>query len=204
MPGGHCLRSLECGVYSAPTGQRPCISFSSALCSCRFIERSSKTPCELERVVVRPEMHEKQSGLLRQHVAMERGHLDPIFPQRFDDRVNLVPEQNKIARDGHLAASRRLEVNCGGNAERASRIKTRAVFADRIKARHTNLINPAIRLTLASDDLIDLSGIEIDCRLRSCGYRRRQRSLARLQPRANSHDHFCGITMSADVQVECL
>ena len=180
MPVGHCLRPLECGVDSASTGQRPRISFSSALRSCRFIERSSKTPRELERVVVRPEMHEKQPRLFRQHVAMEGGHLDPVFPQRLYHGVDFVPEQNEIARNGGLPASRRLKVNCGGNAERASRIKTRAVFADRIRARHTNLINPAIRLTLASDDLIDLSGIEIDCRLRTCGYRRRQRSLARL------------------------
>ena len=62
-------------------------------------------------------MHEEQSRLFRQHVAMERGHLDPIFPQRLDDRVDFVPKQNEISRDGGLATSGRLKIYCGSDAQ---------------------------------------------------------------------------------------
>src|SRR6266849_9976686 len=53
-------------------------------------------------VVIGPEMHEEQPGLLIQHVVVERGHLDAVGPEGLDDRIDLGGPQHEIAVDGGL------------------------------------------------------------------------------------------------------
>jgi hypothetical protein len=94
----------------------PTLATLAAIC------RPSKLPCDLikggpqalgqlDRLIIGPKMHEEQARLFNEHVAMHRGHLDLIFAQRLDDRIDLVSRENKIAGDRGLAATRRLEVN---------------------------------------------------------------------------------------------
>ena len=67
-----------------------------------------------------------------------------------------------------------------------------ASFRDRIAAWHRELIDTAVRLTLDTDDLIKLRGVEIDGGWRSRRGRRRERSLARAERIPNNAAIFAG------------
>src|SRR4051794_27211348 len=54
-------------------------------------------------------------------MAVQRGHLDAIGSQRLDHGIHFVIGENEIARDGSLAATGRLEVDCNGHAHRSDR-----------------------------------------------------------------------------------
>ena len=80
-----------CGEIKAKAVRAACLvsairaSFNKRLdslsnCDSRFVECRPDTSSKLQRIVVRPEMHEEDTRLLRQHVAMERCHLDAICP----------------------------------------------------------------------------------------------------------------------------
>jgi hypothetical protein len=56
-------------------------------------------------------MNEDDSRLLRQHVTVDRGHLDAVLAQRAENVGHLRADQHKIAGDRGLAASGRLEAD---------------------------------------------------------------------------------------------
>jgi hypothetical protein len=151
---------------------------ASALRARGLVERGPQSLGELHGVVVGPEVHEDETGLLGEHVAVDRRHLDAVLPQRLDHRVHLFPCQHEVAGDGGLAAAGRLEADgrchTGGSGGR----ELHSVLGDRIAARHRELIDAAIGLPLDADDLIELGGVEIDRRRRGRGRRRCQRRLA--------------------------
>jgi hypothetical protein len=59
-----------------------------------LIKRGPQAFGQLDRRVIGPKMHEEQARLFGEHVAMHRGHLDLILPQRPDDRIDLVGREN--------------------------------------------------------------------------------------------------------------
>src|SRR5882757_6595027 len=65
--------------------------------ACRFVERGTQALGELDRVVIRPEMHEEEPRLFVQHVTVERRDVDAMRPQCGDHRVHLVAGQHEIA-----------------------------------------------------------------------------------------------------------
>src|SRR3954452_3714929 len=85
----------------------------SALCSGRLVERGTQARGELDRVVVRPEMHEDEPRLLVEHVAVDRRHLDAIGAQLLDHRIDLLASEHEVAGDRRLAAAGRLEIDRG-------------------------------------------------------------------------------------------
>jgi hypothetical protein len=96
-------------------------------------------------------VHEEQSRLLIQHVAMKGRHLDAVSAQRLDDRVNLARHHDEIAGDSGFAAASRLKTDSSCQTHRASRYNRHSVHGDWITPRHTELINATIGLTLGND-----------------------------------------------------
>src|SRR6266849_5944249 len=145
---------------------------SLALRARRLVERGAQSPGKLQGVVIGPEMKKEQPWLLIQHVAVDRGYVDAIRPQRFDHGIYFVPGKHKIAGNGRLAAAGRLETDRVSHAQRSYRGNLHSAFHDRIAARHAKLIDAAVRLTFDADDLIKLRRVEIDRRWSGCGWRR--------------------------------
>src|SRR5882762_10349147 len=83
-------------------------------------------------------------------MAVDRGDIDPIRPQRRDHRVHFIARKHEIASNCGLAAAGRLEVDRGGYAHRTHRRNLHAAFHDRVAAWHSKLINAAVRLALAA------------------------------------------------------
>src|SRR5207245_116098 len=121
-------------------------------------------------VVVGPEVHEEQPRLLIQHVAMKSSYLDAVGTERLDDRVDLARHHHEIARYSGFAAARRLKTDSGCQTHRTSRRDRHSVHRDRIAARHAELIDATVGLTLGTDYLVELRGIKINGRrLGGCG-----------------------------------
>jgi len=55
-----------------------------------LIKGNLESLSELRSIVVGPEMHEQQSRLLVEHVAMNGGNLDPVRAQAADERIDLL------------------------------------------------------------------------------------------------------------------
>ncbi len=55
---------------------------------------------QLHRVIIGPEMHEEQSRLLIQHVAVQSGHLDSVVSQCLQHRIDLLGQKHEVAGDG--------------------------------------------------------------------------------------------------------
>lgn len=72
---------------------------------------------QFSEVVVRPEVHEKQTRLIIEHVIVQRGHFDPMLAQFAENRVDLGRGENEIAGNGGLALACRLEVHRYGGAK---------------------------------------------------------------------------------------
>ena len=81
-------------------------------------------------------------------------------------------------------------------------VELHAAFGDRIPARHCQLVDAAVGLSLDADDLVDLRGVEIDRRRRRGRSRRLHRRLALAQRIADRGREFLGIAVPADVHVE--
>src|SRR5260370_40827262 len=88
----------------------------SALRACGLVERGAKALGELDGVVIGPEVHEDDSRLLRQHVAMDRGHLDVVRPQGAHHVIDLRANERIVARDRGLSAASRLKIDGGRTA----------------------------------------------------------------------------------------
>ena len=175
---------------------------SSTLGGCGLVERSAQTVGKLQRVVVRPEVHEESAAAARSACDYARRLRRCRWPATPDHRVHLVAGQHEIAGDGRFAAAGRLETDRGiatpiGPAGR----QLHAVFGDRIPARHGQLIDAAVGLSLDADDLVDLRGVEFDGgggeaaaggAVVSCS----RRSIP------DSGGELFGIAVSADVHVE--
>src|SRR5215471_3777433 len=93
---------------SAPTPTR------SALRDIDLCERRPQPFGKLARVVVGPEVHEIEMGLVIEHVVMDRRDLDPVVAQRFQYRIDFLRDQYEIAGDRCLATPGRLEIDCIG------------------------------------------------------------------------------------------
>src|SRR5206468_5989283 len=109
-------------------------------------------------------MAEEQAWLLIEHVAMKRGHLDAVGPQGIDHWIDLVSSEDEVTGDRCLAATGGLEVDGLRDPHRTDRREFHAAFADGIAARHSELVDAAIVLTLDANDLVELRRVEVDCR----------------------------------------
>src|SRR5258705_10594562 len=108
-----------------------------------------------------PEVKEEQPWLFVQHVAVDGGNLDAVRSQCLDHRVHLVAGENEIPGDSCLAAADGLKADGYRHAHRPDRGHLHAIFGDRITARHGELIDTTVRLSVDADDLIKLCGVEI-------------------------------------------
>src|SRR4051794_31228062 len=74
-------------------------------------ERRLQSGSELERIVLRPEMHEVEARLLTEHVVVHGCNLDTVLAQRLHYRRDFLVGQNEITGDRRLAASERLKID---------------------------------------------------------------------------------------------
>src|SRR5215216_3545852 len=87
------------------------IACASASRACRLVERCAQSPRQLQRVVMRPEMHENQPRLFGQHVTVDRRDLDAMLTQCLDDRVHFLAGKDEITGNRRLAVAGWLEVD---------------------------------------------------------------------------------------------
>ncbi len=83
-----------------------------------FVKRGAQSPRELQGIVIGPEMQEEQPRLFVQHVAVDRGHLDAVRPQRPDHGIDLLAGKYEIAGNGGFAAAGGLEADRSRHAHR--------------------------------------------------------------------------------------
>src|SRR6185312_14308669 len=108
--------------------------------------------CEFGSLVIRPEVHEKEPGLLFKHMAVDGDDLDPIFPQGANHWVQLPGGHDEVASDCCLAVNSRLKIDrcagphgCGGG---------HSILSNRLFSRNGELVHAAIYLSLGSKRLI--------------------------------------------------
>ena len=65
-----------------------------------IVEGGTQALGQFESIVVCPEMHEEQPRLLVEHVTVQRGHRNPVLPQRRDHLVDLAPHEHEVAEMG--------------------------------------------------------------------------------------------------------
>ena len=126
-----------------------------------LVERRAQALRELHRVVVGPEMHEEQARLLVQHVAVQGGDLDAVARSA---RMTGFTSSAVSTKSPVIAA---LPPPVGWKLMAVGRPSARpaelhAAFADRIAARHAELVDAAVILALDADDLVELRRVEID------------------------------------------
>jgi hypothetical protein len=114
------LKPDSCPAIAAPEHVLDCVAlfFIAASLQSGFAECDAQPAGKLQGIVVGPEMKEEKSGLFVQHVTVDRSDVDPIRPQCFDHRIDLVTRKNEIPGDGRLAAPGRLEIDAAGKAQR--------------------------------------------------------------------------------------
>src|SRR5664279_4247137 len=92
----------------APDGNQPVFL---ALLDIDLVESGAQTLRHLLRVIIRPEMHEKEPRLLVEHVAMQCRHLDTMPKEFLEHRIHFLSGEHKIACDCNLPTAGRLEVD---------------------------------------------------------------------------------------------
>src|SRR5215216_389162 len=175
---------------------------TSALCARGLIKSCAQALSELKRIVVRPEMHENQPGLLGQHVAMNCRHFDATLSERFDNRIDFSSNQHEVAGNGGLAAAGRLEVDCRRYSHRTGRSNLHSILIHRIAPRYAELVDTTVCLSLRANDLIELGGIEVNGRRRRWSRRGGKGSLAFAQCCPKCGSQFHRIAVAADVHVK--
>ena len=173
---------LRPGVTSIPAAG------SSALRARGLVERGAQPLGELHRVVIGPEVHEDQPRLLGRACGC-----GPPSPRCRSARSALItgltssPVSTKSPVMAALPPPVGWKPMAVATPSRAGGRELHSVLGDRIAARHRELVDAAIGLSLDADDLIELGGVEIDR-----GRRRRlaaggvERRLALRQRRADA------------------
>src|SRR4029078_1902923 len=92
---------------SPPSGQARGQAFRDhalALRARRLVQRSAQSASQLQGVIGRPEMHENETRLLGQHVAVNGRHFDAVGAQRSDNGVNYLSREDEVTRYCSFAA----------------------------------------------------------------------------------------------------
>src|SRR5215207_5446957 len=121
---------------------------SSALGAGGLVKRRAQCAGELERVIMRPEMHKNQAWLLAQHMTVNRGHLDTVGAQHPEYLLHFLCRQHEVAGDGGVTTASRLEVDSGRDSHRTCWGDLHPTLTDWIAPRHIELVDTTIRLSL--------------------------------------------------------
>src|SRR5262245_14168733 len=96
-------------------GPEPCpvwvLASSSLLAHVHLVQRRAQARSQLPGIVIGPEMHEEQPGLLVQHMTVESRDFDPVLAEGLEDGSDLAGGENEVAGDGSLSAPGGLEVD---------------------------------------------------------------------------------------------
>jgi hypothetical protein len=78
-----------------------------------FVKSGAKPLRQLHGIIVSPEMHEIEMGLVEKHVIVHRLELYAVRPQSANDRIHFGGQQDEIARDRSSTLTRGLKVDRG-------------------------------------------------------------------------------------------
>src|SRR6516164_8559776 len=194
------MRPLGAAVEAVMWRAPPC----SAFCDGGLVERRPYSLGELLGIVIRPEMNEEHPRLFIEHVAVDCRHLDAVCPQRADQRVDFIAGNQEIAGDCGLATAGRLKVDSVGHPGRTGRNECGPHLADRVAARHPELVDATVGLALHPHDRVERCRVEIDRRRRTGrGGRRRERRLAFGKPGTDGSRELHRIAVRADMHIVC-
>src|SRR5437899_11587084 len=93
------------------TSSCSCDASDLNLLDVHLVQRGAEPVRQLERVVVRPVMHEEEVRAVGQHMTVEGRDGDAVVAQGTDHGVHLIPDQDEVPSDRRLATTRRLEVD---------------------------------------------------------------------------------------------
>ena len=106
-------------------------------------------------------MHEIEAWLLAQHVAVQGCHFDPVVAKHAKHWVDLLSEQDEVARDGGLLGATQLEIYGDRRTHRGGH--GHAVIGDRLSAGKRVLQHAAIGVGMRSHDLVEAGHSLLDC-----------------------------------------
>src|SRR5215510_8015789 len=104
---------------------------------------------ELDRIVVRPEVHVEQPRGVAQAVIVQRRRLDTVLPKRLGDAIHLTGDEDEIAGDRRLAVAGGLEVERRIDALAGQQLH--AVLGDLLRARRAELQYAVVHAAGASE-----------------------------------------------------
>src|SRR5882757_1612397 len=81
-----------------------------------FVKSGAKPQRQLHGIIVSPEMHEIEMGLVEKHVIVHRLDLYAVRPQSAKHRINFAGQQDEITRDRGFTLARGLKVDCSSCA----------------------------------------------------------------------------------------
>ena len=76
-----------------------------------FVKSGAKPQRQLHGIIVSPEMHEIEMGLVEKHVIVHRLDLYAMRPQSANDRIDFGGQQDEVTRDRGFTLARGLEVD---------------------------------------------------------------------------------------------
>src|SRR6059036_715864 len=137
-------------------GELPLASFPDV----HLVQRGTEPVRQLERVAVRPEMHEKEARAVGQHMAVKGRDGDAVVAQGSDHGVHLIPDQDEVPGNRRLAPTGRLDVDRRRETHRGWNVD--AIRRDLLCPRHADLIHAAVDLPVIAEDLPDLGGVDAE------------------------------------------
>src|SRR5437868_15108155 len=104
-------------------------------------------------------MHEEQTRLLIEHMAVHRRDFDAIVAQRANYGIHFVGAQHEIAGDSSFSAAGRLKIDGGGDSHR--RRNFHSVLTDRLAARNAQLVDSTVAFSGNTKGASDSQSVEV-------------------------------------------
>src|SRR3954465_14722970 len=106
-------------------------------------------------------MHEEQARLLIEHVAVNRGDLDPIVTQSANYPIHFVGPKYEVTGDRGFTPAGRLKIDPRGYSHRGRNVHS--PLADRLASRNAHLVHTAVALSSDAQRAGNSQGIDV-CR----------------------------------------
>ena len=74
--------------------------------------------CQIESILIRPEVDVQEMRRIGQHVTVQRGDVDALLAQSLKDRRDFFGNQGKVTCNGGSAITGRLKIDGSGDAHR--------------------------------------------------------------------------------------
>src|ERR1035437_2913772 len=176
------------------------LALTLALLRVSVVECAAQGPCELHRIVVRPEVHVEEARHVIQCMAMQSYCLNAVVLQNLHHGSNLFPRQREVPSNGGFPIAGWLEVDRDAHPHRWRRIHP--LFRELLCARHVDMQHSTTHVAGGAKDLLHGGHITSDifALLRSAALWSRwlcDRNRLRDRPR---HLHRVAVSTQVDVE----